>query len=337
MRTFTIHGGRLGQARALFPHAATPWIDLSTGISPLPYPADFTNATRSRLPDPVEIAALEAAAARAFGIDASGVLATAGAEAAIRLLASTLDAGTVAVVQPTYSGHLAAWRQTGAVTTSISRDDLDTAAEVFDVVVVVNPNNPDGAVLPPARLLALGEKLTARDGWLIVDEAFVEAAPDISLATSMTSGWSAERVIALRSFGKFYGLPGVRLGFVTAHPDVIERLRSRLGEWPVSAEAITAGLQAYADPAWRAAARRRLADGAVLLDEMLARSGFEVVGGVSLFRLATARNVAERFRRLAEAGVLTRPFSHAPNWLRIGQPAPEQWPRLEAALMEIIS
>jgi cobalamin biosynthetic protein CobC len=288
------------------------------------------------LPDGGETAILECAAARAFGVSAAAVLATAGAETGIRLLAGTLGPRRVAVVQPTYSGHATAWREAGATVVGVTRQDIDQAAEHFDVIVAVNPNNPDGAVLPPERLIAIAERLAAKDGWLIVDEAFVEAVPDVSVAHAMAQDWSAERLVALRSFGKFYGLPGVRLGFVTAHPQFVERLRRKLGDWPVSADAIAAGIQAYKDPFWAPTIRPRLDEAARRLDTILVKSGFQVVGGTSLFRLAAAEDAHARFLRLADAGVLTRPFTYAPTWLRFGLPAPQHWLHLEAALMESV-
>ena len=114
-------------------------------------------------------------------------------------------------------------------------------------MVVVNPNNPDGARILPDHLIELAKRSAARDSWLVVDEAFVEVAPELSVISSLDAPKSLDRLVVLRSFGKFYGLPGLRLGFAAARPDVAERLRRRQGEWPVGADAIAAGLQAYPD------------------------------------------------------------------------------------------
>ena len=331
MDAFSIHGGRLSEARRRFPGAPAPWIDLSTGINPTPYPArSASREERARLPDPAEIAALEAAAARAFGVEAASVLATAGAEAGIRLLAAALAARRVGILGPTYGGHAEAWRAAGAVVMPIAWADLSPATDC-DLVVVVNPNNPDGAMLPAASMAELAGLTEARGGWLVVDEAFIEASDAVSVTARLGPG---KQLIALRSFGKFYGLPGLRLGFLAASPDLVDRLRARLGGWPVSADAIVAGRQAYADQAWAVLTRRRLAEGAARLDRLLAGAGLQVVGGTSLFRLAAADDAPRRFQSLAEAGVLTRPFDYAPDWLRFGLPADEHWPRVEAALME---
>lgn len=334
MNGFSIHGGRLAAARRRFPQALEPWIDLSTGINPIAYPARPADAAaRARLPDPEETTALEAAAAAAFGVGTEAVLATAGAEAAIRLLAHVLAARRVGIVQPTYGGHEAAWRAAGAQVEAVDRGALE-AQQGFDVVVVVNPNNPDGARVAPARLVALAERLAARGAWLVVDEAFVEVSPELSVIARLGGPGRLDRLIVLRSFGKFYGLAGLRLGFLAARPDVVADLRRRQGEWPVGADAIAAGLQAYPDRPWAQATCARLTADARRLDGLLEQAGFDIMGGTSLFRLAVAADASARFERLARAGVLTRPFRDDPFRLRFGLPPDDAWARLEAALRE---
>ncbi len=319
------HGGRLAAAEAAFPEAPRPWLDLSTGLNPRPYPAPPAGrAERARLPDPERLAALEAVAAAAFGCAPERVLATPGAEAAIRLLATTLTLGSVAVAGPTYGGHAAAWRAAGTSVSLAPRAEAHAAPA--EALVLVNPNNPDGAATPAETVAALAAE---RTGWLIVDEAFVEAEPELSVA-----GRGLERAIVLRSFGKFYGLAGLRLGFVAADPALIARLRARQGEWPVSADAIAAGRKAYPDAAWAARTRRRLAREAGRLDGLLQAAGFEIMGGTTLFRLAQAGDARERFERLARRGVLVRPFADAPERLRFGLPPAAGWARLETALLE---
>lgn len=320
------HGGRLAAAERAFPDAARPWIDLSTGVNPSPWRGRRASSGElARLPDPRALAELEVAAARSFGLaDPSRIAAVAGAEAALRLLPILTGARQVAIVGPTYGAHAEAWAATGARVQAIGHGTLG-AAEA-EAVVAVNPNNPDGARLQPAILRDLAARQTRKGGWLIVDESFVETIPELSVAAAAGGG-----LIVLRSFGKFYGLPGVRLGFVLADPALIARLRALTGDWPVGAEALAAG-GAYADPAWAERTRRRLLQDADRLDRLLQRAGFEVVGGTSLFRLARVEDAGRRFERLARRGVLTRPFSYRSDWLRFGLPPARAWPRLKAAL-----
>ena len=192
---FRRHGGRLAAAAARFSDAPRPWLDLSTGVNPRPYPLrPVPRSALARLPDPQETAAAEAAAARAFGAPADRVAAVPGSEIALRLLPRLLGARSVAIAAATYSGHAEAWRAAGVMAAA----DPD-AAEAW---VVVNPNNPDGAVTPAADILASAERR-----WTIVDEAFADPAREHSVADHAKG-----RLVVLRSFGKFYGLPGLRLG-----------------------------------------------------------------------------------------------------------------------------
>jgi cobalamin biosynthetic protein CobC len=273
------------------------------------------------LPDPAETAGLEAAAAAAFGTVPARVVAVPGADAGLRWLPFLTRAQRVAIVAPTYGGHRAAWDVAGAAVTDINRHDLPTCDA--DALVIVNPNNPDGAIIPARYLSAQA----AAQRWLIVDESFAETSPDVSVAAD-----HAERLIVLRSFGKFYGLPGLRLGFVIAAPDVAARLREMVGDWPVTSQAIAIGRMAYEDIAWRTTTMSWLSGQATKLDRVLTAAGLTVLGGTSLFRLTASPDAQDRFRRLAEAGILVRPFADQPTWLRFGLPPADGWSRLVAAL-----
>jgi cobalamin biosynthetic protein CobC len=140
------------------------------------------------------------------------------------------------------------------------------------------------------------------------------------------------RLVVLRSFGKFYGLPGLRLGFVLADPSLVARIRLAQGDWPVGAHAIAAARAAYADAAWAGAARARLDRDARRLDATLAAAGLEPLGGAPLFRLARAPDATAVFLRLARAGILCRLFED-PHRLRFGLPDGRRaWGRLATAL-----
>jgi len=314
---FRRHGGRLSAAEALFPSTPRPWIDLSTGINPRPYPAPaITRQRLTRLPEPEALAELEATAAAAFGAAADRVAATPGTEAALRLLPRLLGARTVAIPRPTYGGHLEAWRAAGA--------DIRDEHEAAEAQVVVNPNNPDGRLTASEILV---EAAVRR--WVVVDEAFADPHPKISVAAQ-----AGGRLVVLRSFGKFYGLPGLRLGFVIAEPSLAAQVRQAFGDWPVSTPAILAGRAAYADLAWRSRMRRTLRRDRIRLDTLLEGAGLAVLGGTDLFRLARAQNAEAVFRRLAAGGVLCRPFDQ-PDLLRFGLPgARADWDRLAAALQK---
>ncbi|CAN5311465.1 threonine-phosphate decarboxylase CobD [soil metagenome] len=315
------HGGRMAKAQADHPSAPRPWLDVSTGINP-----DGWRGRRAPLsaltvlPDPADTAALEAAAASAFGCDPDRVAAVPGAEAGLRLLPTLLDFARVAVATPTYGSHVDAWRQARIEVIEVERQRL--FEQKTGALVIVNPNNPDGATASGAEMIS-----AAKGRWLVIDESFVDTDPEISAIPDMS-----DRTVVLRSFGKFYGLPGVRLGFVIAAPALAQRVRDRTGDWPVGADAIAMGRAAYADTDWAERMRKTLAREARRLDQTLKATGFEIVGGTSLFRLARCEDAGARAGRLAEQGVLVRTFAHDVTLIRFGLPGRRNWRRLQTAL-----
>lgn len=300
--SLTHHGGRLDRAAALYPDAPRPWLDLSTGINPVAWrPPPALSIDWARLPAPAALAGLEASAAAFFGAPADTVVAVPGSEIALRLLTRLELPGPFRHVAPGYRTHAQAFSGAAAVAFGAALPDGGT-------LLLANPNNPDGRIIDPAALIAL-----ARGRWLIVDEAFADVDPTMSIVPQRPP-----QAIVLRSFGKVFGLAGVRLGFVVAAPDVVRQVRALLGDWPVSAAAIAFGTDAYRDAAWIAATRARLPQDAARLDAVLRRHGLNPRGGCPLFRLV--ERDPNPFERLAQAGILTRPFDHAPRWLRIGLP-----------------
>lgn len=329
-KTDEFHGGNLDWAEETFGRPDSSWLDLSTGINPLPYP--FTPPSSEawqRLPTDVEIAALETAAARRYALSEQGaIVAAPGSQSLIQLLPRLRETSKVAVLSPTYGEHRAAWRAAGH---SVVEVENETSIDGdVSVVVLTNPNNPDGRVMSRQRLSVLRERLAARGGWLVVDEAFADIAPDASVAD-----WcGSEGLIVLRSFGKFYGLAGLRLGFAMTTPPLARVFGEALGPWAISGPAISIACEALADEYWHAEIRERLSTTAQRLDAMLAQSGLTIIGGTSLFRLAAAENAQTIFQRLGRAGILARHFPQHPDWLRFGIPASEEdFERVRQALI----
>lgn len=323
----TYHGGALDVAERLAPDAPKPWIDLSTGINPHAYPLpELPPAVWARLPDRAALAGLEQAAADRYGAPPGSVVAGPGSQALLHILARLAPRGEARALAPTYGGYAEAFAAAGVeLTETGSLDALAGSA----IAIVANPNNPDGRIVERRDLLAFQDRLAERGGLLILDEAFADFDPAASLAPFLPKS----RTVVLRSFGKTFGLAGLRLGFAVASPDVAAPLRAALGPWPVSGPAIAIGARALADSAWLAAAADRLELDAARLDALLAAGGWRVVGGTRLFRLAARPGASHAFKRLMAAGILTRPFANYPDWLRFGPPAEEaHWRRLAAAL-----
>jgi cobalamin biosynthetic protein CobC len=314
---FCAHGGRVAAARVVY--GRDNWIDLSTGIAPWAWPTALALSGLDRLPEPAEIRELEAAAAHAFGVaDPAHVVAVPGTDLAMRLLTPLIGAASPAVLQPGYVGHRAAWPNAERVTGAV-----DGRLAGHDLFVLASPANPDGRVTPPATLLSLSERMR-----LVVDEAYADPAYGLCPHAS-------DRLIVLRSFGKFYGLPGLRLGFVIAGPAIAGRLRGMLGDWPVSSPAIAIGTGAYRDHAWQRAQHGRIEEAGELLDRLLSDAGLQIVGTAPLFRLIACERAADLFGALARHAILTRPFADKPDRLRIGLPGDAAVrARLAAALKE---
>ncbi len=318
------HGGRIDLAASHYPTAPRPWLDLSTGINPRAWrAAAATDAAldvdMTRLPSPTAIAALEAAAAAMFGTSADRVVALPGSEIGLRSLRHLGLPLPARFVVPCYGTHADAFP--GA--TPIAREA--TGEIRSGTLLLANPNNPDGRRDRPRDLLEI-----ARQGaWLVVDEAFADAISETSVVPLLEPD---DRAVVFRSFGKFFGLPGIRLGFMIAPPDQVASMRERLGSWPVSAHAVAYGIAAYRDTDWIDASRRDLPLRAARLDDVLRRYG-TVHGDCPLFRVIASDDAPALFERLAHAGILTRPFDYAPRWLRVGLPGDDAaFERLERAL-----
>ncbi|MCW1841483.1 threonine-phosphate decarboxylase CobD [Prosthecomicrobium hirschii] len=326
------HGGDLATARRLHPDAPSPWIDLSTGINPVPYPVgEIAAEAWTRLPGRDAVDRLIAAARTAYGAGPeTAVVAAPGTQALIQRLPDLLPGPRVRVLGFTYQEHEAVWRQAGR---RVERVAEASALAGADVAVIVNPNNPDGRLIAPAALAEIAHGIAAAGGTLVVDEAFMDVirpAPGAYPAGLLP--FRPPGTLVLRSFGKAYGLAGLRLGFALGDGALVARLGAALGPWAVPGPALEIGARALADRAWLEVATARLEADAARLDRLLVGAGFEIIGGTPLFRLARHADAAGLHGRLARAGILTRAFAE-PTWLRFGLPgtAPA-WSRLAAAL-----
>lgn len=323
------HGGSLATARRLFPDAPEPWIDLSTGINPHSYPLfDLPQAALTRLPEPARVAELAAVAARAYDAPAAeNLVAAPGTQILLPLVMGLVRPGRAAVLAPTYAEHARTAALAGHTVVETERFDALTAA---DLAIVVNPNNPTGRVCSREDLLTLAAALDRKGGLLVVDEAFMDVGPRAeSLAADVERGG----IVVLKSFGKFFGLAGVRLGFAIASGRTARRLGESLGPWAVSGAALEYGLEGLADTEWQQVMRERLAREAVALDALLARHGIPVGGGTSLFRFSEHRDSRLIHEALGRSGILVRRFDRLPDCLRFGLPAGErETKRLDEAL-----
>ncbi|MBY6084489.1 threonine-phosphate decarboxylase CobD [Ruegeria arenilitoris] len=306
------HGGGLDDAIARHGGERSDWIDLSTGINPHPYPvAGLTSEDWAALPDHRAFAQLSDAARRFWRVpENAAVLPAPGASALIARIPAVAPVGAVQITMPTYNEHAAAFAAQGWTV---------QPGGPAQARVIVHPNNPDGRIW---------QTKDARAPLTVIDESFCDVTPEASLIRL------SERpgVIVLKSFGKFWGLAGLRLGFAIGHPDLIARLNDLTGPWAVSGPALRIGAQALNDTAWAEATRARLVRDADRLDTLMTGKGADLVGGTTLFRLYKVDDAVAWQDRLAQTHIWSRIFPYSDRFLRLGLPADHGWSRLEAAL-----
>lgn len=317
------HGGKLRDATRLY--GRDDWIDLSTGINPHGYPAPaLPGDAWHRLPEPDPELALAACAY--YG--APALQPVAGTQAAIQALPRLRPPSRVTVSAPSYAEHAHAWRQHGHRLRLATYAQLDDAVDVSDVLVVVNPNNPTGETIEPERLLAWAARLGARGGWLVVDEAFGDTDP----ALSVVAHADQPGLIVLRSVGKFFGLAGLRLGFVAAHEPALAALAELLGPWAVSGPAQAVAKQALRDTAWQRETFSRLQVSGLRMRQLLATHGMHAAG-TPLFHWWPEAQAEACHAHMASQGIWCRLFANAARGMRLGLPPDETgWQRLEHAL-----
>ncbi len=323
------HGGSLARAAERFAQAPRPWLDLSTGINPHAYPFSPLPATAfSRLPEPAETRRLAEIAATAYGVgDPACIVCGPGTQILLPLVMRLVATGRAAVLSPTYAEHARAAALAGH---RVIETEAFEALYDAELAIVVNPNNPDGRVASRERLLHLAAHQQAKGGLLVVDEAFMEVGPQNE---SVTADVERGGLVVLRSFGKFYGLAGVRLGFVLAQRNQADWLAAQLGPWAVSGPTVQIAQEALADEGWKTAMRAQLKMEAQELDSMLLNHGLSVEGGTSLFRFVRVAHATRLADWLGHHGILVRPFRFADNVLRIGLPGNDAGlMRLKAAL-----
>lgn len=320
------HGGNIDAAQAVFPNAMRPWIDLSTGISPWNYnPIDIDFNCLKNLPQQSEIKSLEAIAAAYYGCDEHEIIAVGGSDIAIRLLGQILrnEPQSIRLLLPIFSGHLAAF-------------DYAEPLELWQLnqtknatIVFANPNNPDGRFLEPNSLNELAFK---NNLCFVIDEAFGDVEPNNSLVSPNTKN------IILRSFGKFFGLAGLRLGFVIADKNIIAVLSKLLGDWQISSAAVQIGIKALSDKDWQLAQIKRIKLNAQRLLKLFNQYNLDIVGNGWQFVTIKTPYAMELFNHFGQSGILVRPFSYEPTWLRFGLPENEAaWQRLEDSFANFAS
>ncbi|WP_426416462.1 threonine-phosphate decarboxylase CobD [Aestuariirhabdus sp. LZHN29] len=325
------HGGDLQRASDEYGIPRGDWIDLSTGINPNGWPVpEIPACVWQRLPESPE--SLFNSAAEYYGCGRDQLLPVAGSQAVIQMLPTLIDAPRVAVPDMGYAEHRLAWQRAGAQLIEYPANSppqaLAEIARQVDLMLVINPNNPSGDRYPPDVLREVAAQLTSRQGWLLVDEAFMDLTPEQSLAEDT----ARYNLVLLRSLGKFFGLAGVRAGFVLGPATLLGSVARALGPWSVSAPALYLAERALADCHWQLHERKRLVASGKRLYELLANSELGGLAGGGLFVTLFTPAAPHYHHRLAQQGIWTRLLDNRVG-VRFGLPANEsQWQRLQTSV-----
>ncbi len=338
------HGGNLTAAAQRYGIEVDQWLDLSTGISPWSWPVPAVPETVwQRLPE--SDGGLERAAQ---GYYQSGeLLAVPGSQFAIQTLPSLFPGARVLMPVRGYAEHRAAWERAGHQISLYHDDELASLEErisgdKIDILLVINPNNPTTLKITPEQLRGWQQQLNKRGGCLIVDEAFMDVTPDQSLARYCPSAG----LVVLRSLGKFFGLAGIRLGFVLAEQALLDQLSTALGPWAVSAPTRWVGAQALADKEWQQAQRLQLmASSGKLAGYLKDRLSEEKIFSLSHTGLFVSVDLPLEsgqaiYEGLAKQGILIRYFNidGQKACLRFGLlKAQADWVKFDQALASVIA
>ncbi|MFT4906636.1 MAG: cobalamin biosynthetic protein CobC [Oleispira sp.] len=352
-----VHGGALNAAAEFFHIPRAEWLDISTGINPTSWPVpEIPTRVWQRLPEEQKQAeeSLENAALAYYlaseqceaQITVANILSCAGSQQGIRLLPflyAALQHGRkheakVWVTSGSYAEHGMAWEEQGHRVRKVACDKISEllTQQPVDVLILLNPDNPSGHRWPAEQLLKWWSILHRRGGWLIVDEAFMDMTPQQSLVGSS----EREGLFVLRSLGKFFGLAGLRLGFVFAAEKNIQRLHKMLGPWIVSHPAQYLGHLALQDNTWINQQRFDLNEQSLRLASLLEQHSRCQCSGTGLFQTVYHEHSEDLFNQLAQQGILVRYLpatSKTLSGLRFGLPDNDEnhWQRLDDALSQL--
>ena len=327
------HGGALDRAIKLYGGEMSDWLDLSTGINPVAYKMPpLPPSLWARLPDQGLVDQTLSAARQYYGVaETAGGVISPGSQLLIQLYPTLTHVGIAEVLSPTYEEHASNLARVGWQVEAVP--DFSDLNDRTSVTVAVNPNNPDGKRISVDEIERVAGLLAKRGGFLVVDEAF----SDTEIGASAAHLAGMDGLLILKSFGKFFGLAGIRIGFAFGQKSLTDRLHAMLGPWAVAGTAMEIARKAYGDKDGIAELKLRIAECRRSLSEVLAENGLKEIGGTGLFALVEHPNAEHIYEGLASRHILTRKFAHSPKWLRFGLAAHEvEYWRLSKALQAIL-
>ena len=334
------HGGDLVAWQQRMGRAAENWLDLSSACNREPWPIpEIEPALWMELPDQSQLMAQAsdyfAVKPVAIGSGSQHII-----EALPLLLKTSVLAEQQVVMVPKigYQEHGFAWQKWG-YTVRLYEQLEDVLTQEWNVVVVINPNNPTGQSYDKASLQAVHHKAQAQSGYLVIDEAFVDAQPELSFLSALND--VDKSLFILRSVGKFFGLAGARVGFVFCHASWQVPLRNLLGPWPVATPSLYIVGKALTDQAWQQHALQSLQQRQRAFVETLVpkfntifdSQDYALTPLFATWQLASHEYAQQVFAWLHQVGVHVR---LGEGWIRVALPAMDEMRPLDKALIGLL-
>jgi len=327
-RTARIHGGNIYEAAKRFGIDEEDIIDFSSNVNPLGPPSAAKRAVKrsitflDRYPDP-EMNGLRKTVARYFGIKPGQVICGNGSNGLIRLIPQVFRPKKVLIPVPTYMEYAAAAEDAGGkvVTFPLKEregfrvDPLEMAFALkgMDMAFLCNPNNPTGLLISKVEMLEIMQYALQQGVRLVVDEAFMDFSGSDSIVKEAVQ---SSHLICLRAFTKFFGMPGLRIGYAVSDETTASDLRNGQEPWAVSIPAEQAAIAALNE--WRYIKKTRR-----LIEKERERllSALRILPGVEPFPCSanfillklTSIDAWQLTEKLGQRGLLVRDCSSFPG------------------------
>ncbi|MDN4606041.1 threonine-phosphate decarboxylase CobD [Sporosarcina highlanderae] len=285
-------------------------------------------------------------AANYHGIEVSSVIAGNGAAELLSLIAERYRGKRAIVVHPTFSEYETTLQAKGVeiVRLIASEEDgfklpqeaiLDSLPSA-SAIYLCTPNNPTGILPERADLLSIIHKAGEVGCEVVLDEAFIDFIDEGKSFIPQVKEFP--HVIVVRSMTKMYAIPGIRLGYAVAHPDVIASLKSQVPHWNVNGMAAAIGAVCLEQEAYREAAIRHAKEEREKMTVFLKQHGCIVIDSVANFLSFKPLNAGKLYTDMLKQGIVLR---HSENfhgmdghYLRIGMKSSEEMEKLRGKLVE---
>ncbi|MGF7046760.1 threonine-phosphate decarboxylase [Paenibacillus sp. DS2015] len=250
------HGGDLESAAQLYGRGVDTFLDFSANINPLGPPHEVLESLQDavasiiRYPDPGHRKFKEILAAK-LDVTTDAICVGNGAAECMALLLLALHPRKVGVIEPCFSEYRQLSEQFGAEVSAVygNREDdwkapvsvIEQLIQQVDLLFIGQPNNPNGVQYRLEELRTLAEAAEEYDTYIVVDEAFIDFIPEEQRQSLLSELARFPHLLFVRSMTKFYAIPGLRLGYTLANPQIVKRMQGKQVSWSVNGLALLAG------------------------------------------------------------------------------------------------